>query len=87
MIGFQLLFRTAAASGAVGADGMSGLAKNAINAGLSFDTFAKTHEQRSKQSYVLHFGTSADAAKGLADTSKAMRPFRQNLMNLGCRRD
>jgi len=75
-------FRTAAASGAVGADGMSGLAKNAINAGLSFDSFAKTMSKEANN-LTFAFGTSADAAKGLADTSKAMRPFRQNLMNLG----
>ena len=35
-------FRMVAQSGALGADGMRGLGQQAVNAGLSFDSFAKT---------------------------------------------
>lgn len=75
-------FRTAASAGAVSADGMTGLAQNAINAGLSFDSFAKVISTEANN-LTFAFGTSADAARGLGETTAAMRPFRQNLMALG----
>jgi len=75
-------FRTVAQVGAVGADGMSGLAKQAINAGLSFESFGKVVAKESAN-LSFAFGTSAQAARGLSDTTKAMRPFREQLLTLG----
>jgi len=75
-------FRTAAQTGALGADGMRGLGQQAINAGLSFDSFAKTVTKEG-ETLSFAFGTSAEAAKGLSDTTKAMRPFRSELLTLG----
>ena len=75
-------FRTAAQTGALGADGMRGLGQQAVNAGLSFDSFAKTVTKEG-QTLSFAFGTSAEAAKGLSDTTKAMRPFRSELLTLG----
>jgi len=75
-------FRTVAQVGAAGADGMSGLAKQAINAGLSFDSFGKVVAKESAN-LSFAFGTSAQAARGLSDTTKAMRPFREQLLTLG----
>ena len=75
-------FRTLGQTGALGAEGMSGLGRQAINAGLSFNQFAKVVNKES-QSLAFAFGTSADAAKGLSDTTKAMRPFREQLLTLG----
>src|SRR6056300_1089044 len=75
-------FRTAAQTGALGADGMRGLGQQAVNAGLSFDSFAKTVTKEG-ETLSFAFGTSAEAAKGLSDTTKAMRPFRSELLTLG----
>ena len=75
-------FRTAAQTGALGADGMRGLGQQAVNAGLSFDSFAKTITKEG-ETLSFAFGTSAQAAKGLSDTTKAMRPFRSELLTLG----
>ena len=75
-------FRTLGQTGALGADGMSGLGRQAINAGLSFNQFAKVVNKES-QNLAFAFGTSADAARGLSDTTKAMRPFREQLLTLG----
>jgi hypothetical protein len=75
-------FRTAAQTGALGADGMRGLGQQAVNAGLSFDSFAKTITKEG-ETLAFAFGTSAQAAKGLSDTTKAMRPFREQLLTLG----
>ena len=75
-------FRTAAQTGALGADGMRGLGQQAVNAGLSFDSFAKTITKEG-ETLSFAFGTSAEAAKGLSDTTKAMRPFRSELLTLG----
>ena len=75
-------FRTIAQTGALGAEGMTGLGKQAINAGLSFNAFAKVVSKES-ETLAFAFGTSADAARGLSDTTKAMRPFREQLLTLG----
>ena len=75
-------FRTAAQTGALGADGMRGLGQQAVNAGLSFNSFAKTITKEG-ETLSFAFGTSAQAAKGLSDTTKAMRPFREQLLTLG----
>jgi len=75
-------FRTVAQTGALGAEGMSGLAKQAINAGLSFNQFAKVVSKES-QGLAFAFSTTGKAAQGLSDTTKAMRPFREQLLTLG----
>ena len=75
-------FRTVAQTGALGAEGMSGLGKQATNAGLSFNQFAKVVSKES-QGLALAFSTTGEAAQGLSDTTKAMRPFREQLLTLG----
>ncbi len=75
-------YRQAGQVGALGADGLRGLANQAIDAGLSFNTFAGVINKTAPD-LVFALGNSADAAKTLASTSKEMAPFRRNLLALG----
>jgi hypothetical protein len=75
-------YRQAGQVGALGADGLRGLANQAIDAGLSFTTFAGVINKTAPD-LVFALGNSADAAKTLASTSKEMAPFRRNLLALG----
>ena len=75
-------YRQAGQVGALGADGLRGLANQAIDAGLSFSTFAGVLNKTAPD-LVFALGNSADAAKTLAATGKQMEPFRQGLLNLG----
>lgn len=75
-------YRQAGQVGALGADGLRGLANQAIDAGLSFSTFAGVINKTAPD-LVFALGNSADAAKTLASTSKEMVPFRRGLLALG----
>ena len=75
-------YRQAGQVGALGADGLRGLANQAIDAGLSFSTFAGVINKTAPE-LVFALGNSADAAKTLASTSKQMVPFRRGLLALG----
>ena len=75
-------FRTAGQVGALGAEGLTGLANQAIDAGLSFSTFAGVINKTAPD-LVFALGNSADAASALASTRKQMEPFRRGLLNLG----
>ena len=68
--------------GALGADGLTGLANQAIKAGLSFNSFAGVINKTGPQ-LTFALGNSADAAQTLANTSKDMQPFRRGLLALG----
>ena len=75
-------YRNAGSVAALGADGLTGLANQAIDAGLSFTSFSNVVKQNAE---TMAFATrnSADSAKVLADTSKAMQPFRRGMLALG----
>ena len=75
-------YRQAGQVGALGADGLRGLANQAIDAGLSFSSFAGVINKTAPD-LVFALGNSADAAKTLASTSKEMVPFRRGLLALG----
>jgi hypothetical protein len=75
-------YRQAGQVGALGADGLRGLANQAIDAGLSFSTFAGVINKTAPE-LVFALGNSADAARTLASTSKQMVPFRRGLLALG----
>jgi hypothetical protein len=75
-------YRQAGQVGALGADGLRGLANQAIDAGLSFNTFAGVINKTAPD-LVFALGNSADAARTLASTSKEMVPFRRGLLALG----
>jgi len=78
----SVAYRNAGSVAALGADGLSGLANQAIDAGLSFTSFSNVVKQNAE---TMAFATrnSADSAKVLADTSKAMQPFRRGMLALG----
>ena len=78
----SVAYRNAGSVAALGADGLTGLANQAIDAGLSFTTFSNVVKQNAE---TMAFATrnSADSAKVLADTSKAMQPFRRGMLALG----
>jgi hypothetical protein len=75
-------FRMMAQSGAVGADGLTGLANQAIQAGISFKDFASVTKE-SAAGLAFAFGDTATGAKKFADASEAMTPFRRELTALG----
>jgi hypothetical protein len=75
-------FRMMAQSGAVGADGLTGLANQAIQAGISFKDFASVTKE-SAHGLAFAFGDTATGAKKFADASEAMTPFRRELTALG----
>lgn len=75
-------FRMMAQSGAVGADGLTGLANQAIQAGISFKDFASVTKD-SAQGLAFAFGDTATGAQRFADASQAMTPFRRELTALG----
>jgi hypothetical protein len=75
-------YRQAGQVGALGADGLRGLANQAIDAGLSFSSFAGVINKTAPE-LVFALGNSADAANTLASTSKQMVPFRRGLLALG----
>ena len=75
-------YRKAGEIGALGADGLTGLANQAIKAGLSFNSFAGVINKTGPQ-LTFALGNSADAAQTLANTSKDMQPFRRGLLALG----
>jgi hypothetical protein len=75
-------FRMMAQSGAVGADGLTGLANQAIQAGISFKDFASITKD-SAHGLAFAFGDTATGAKRFADASEAMTPFRKELTALG----
>ena len=75
-------FRMMAQSGAVGADGLTGLANQAIQAGISFKDFASVTKE-SAAGLAFAFGDTATGAKRFADASEAMTPFRRELTALG----
>ena len=78
----SVAYRNAGSVAALGADGLTGLANQAIDAGLSFTSFSNVVKQNAE---TMAFATrnSADSAKVLADTSKAMQPFRRGMLALG----
>ena len=75
-------FRMMAQSGAVGADGLTGLANQAMQAGISFKDFASVTKE-SAHGLAFAFGDTATGAKKFADASEAMTPFRRELTALG----
>ena len=75
-------YRKAGDVGALGAEGLTGLANQAIKAGLSFNSFAGVINKTGPQ-LTFALGNSADAAQTLANTSKDMQPFRRGLIALG----
>ena len=75
-------FRMMAQSGAVGADGLTGLANQAIQAGISFKDFASVTKE-SAHGLAFAFGDTATGAQKFADASEAMTPFRRELTALG----
>ena len=78
----SVAYRNAGSVAALGAEGLTGLANQAIDAGLSFTSFSNVVKQNAE---TMAFATrnSADSAKVLADTSKAMQPFRRGMLALG----
>lgn len=75
-------YKSAGQVGALGAEGLSGLANQAIDAGLSFNQFAGVINKTAPE-LTFALGSSAKAAETLAGTSKAMTPFRRGLLALG----
>lgn len=75
-------YRKAGDVGALGAEGLTGLANQAIKAGLSFNSFAGVVSKTAPQ-LTFALGNSADAAETLANTSKDMQPFKRGLLALG----
>lgn len=69
-------------SGAIGAEGLTGLANQAVQAGLSFKDFASVTKSAGED-LAFAFGDATTGAKMLANTSDAMRPFRTELEALG----
>ena len=69
-------------SGAIGAEGITGLSNQAIQAGLSFKDFASITKSAGGD-LAFAFGDATKGAKMLANTSDAMRPFRTELEALG----
>ena len=78
----SVAYRNAGSVAALGADGLTGLANQAIDASLSFSSFSNVVKQNAE---TMSFATrnSADSAKILASTSKAMQPFQRGLLALG----
>ena len=74
--------RMAGQSGALGAQGITGLANQAISAGISFKDFAGVIKE-SAHGLAFAFGDSATGAQQLANISKDMTPFRRELTALG----
>ena len=78
----SVAYRNAGSVAALGADGLTGLANQAIDASLSFTSFSNVVKQNAES---MSFATrnSAESAKVLASTSKAMQPFQRGLLALG----
>ena len=75
-------FRMVAQSGALGADGMTTLANQAIGAGISFKDFADV-TKNSSEGLAFAFGTATTGVDRFANISKAMTPFRRELEAMG----
>jgi hypothetical protein len=75
-------FRMVAQSGALGADGMTTLANQAIGAGISFKDFADV-TKNSSEGLAFAFGTATSGVDRFANISKAMTPFRRELEAMG----
>ena len=75
-------FRTVAQSGALGADGMTTLANQAIGAGISFKDFADV-TKNSSQGLAFAFGSATTGVDRFSNISKAMTPFRRELEAMG----
>ena len=75
-------FRMVAQSGALGADGMTSLANQAIGAGISFKDFADV-TKNSSEGLAFAFGTATTGVDRFANISKAMTPFRRELEAMG----
>ena len=75
-------FRNAGSVAALGADGLTGLANQAIDASLSFTTFSNVLKNNS-EAMIFATRNSAESAQMLANTSKAMQPFQRGLLALG----
>lgn len=75
-------FRTVAQSGALGADGMTSLANQAIGAGISFKDFADV-TKNSSQGLAFAFGSATTGVDRFANISEAMTPFRRELEAMG----
>ena len=71
-----------AQSGALGADGMTTLANQAIGAGISFKDFADV-TKNSSEGLAFAFGTATTGVDRFANISKAMTPFRRELEAMG----
>lgn len=69
-------------AGAIGAEGLTGLGNQAIQAGLSFKDFANVTKTQG-EGLAFAFGNATKGAEMLANTSDAMRPFRRELEALG----
>ena len=75
-------FRNAGSVAALGEQGLTGLANQAIDASLSFTTFSNVLKNNS-EAMIFATRNSAESAQMLANTSKAMQPFQRGLLALG----
>ena len=75
-------FRMVAQSGALGANGMTTLANQAIGAGISFKDFADV-TKNSSEGLAFAFGSATTGVDRFSNISKAMTPFRRELEAMG----